>query len=130
MPAPLDELLHSYREAERRFGVDWQTLAAINLVESSFGRAHSDSVAGARGPMQFIPATWRTYGLGGNIYDPHDAVLGAANYLHASGAPASYARALFSYNRSRLYVDAVLRYARLIASDRRTIYLLYSWPTP
>jgi soluble lytic murein transglycosylase-like protein len=130
MPAPLDDLVHSYREAERRFGVDWHTLAAINFVESSFGRARSASVAGARGPMQFIPATWRAYGLGGNVYDPHDAVLGAANYLHASGAPADYGRALFSYNRSRLYVDAVLRYARLIAADRATLFLLYSWPTP
>jgi membrane-bound lytic murein transglycosylase B len=110
--------------------VDWHTLAAINFVESSFGRARSASVAGARGPMQFIPATWRAYGLGGNVYDPHDAVLGAANYLHASGAPASYGRALFSYNRSRLYVDAVLRYAKLLARDRAALYLLYSWPTP
>jgi len=130
MPAPLDELLRSYHEGERRFGVDWHTLAAINFVESSFGRARSASIAGARGPMQFIPATWRAYGLGGNVYDPHDAVLGAANYLRASGAPASYERALFSYNRSHLYVDAVLRYARLIAADRSTLLLLYSWPTP
>jgi membrane-bound lytic murein transglycosylase B len=130
MPARLDELLRSYHEGERRFGVDWRTLAAINFVESSFGRARSASVAGARGPMQFIPATWHAYGLGGNVYDPHDAVLGAANYLHASGAPGDYGRALFSYNRSRLYVSAVRRYARLIAADRSTLFLLYSWPTP
>jgi hypothetical protein len=130
MPAPLDELQRSYHEGERRFGVDWHTLAAINFVESSFGRARSASVAGARGPMQFIPATWRAYGLGGNVYDPHDAVLGAANYLHASGAPGDYGRALFSYNRSRLYVSAVRRYAQLIAADPSTLFLLYSWPTP
>ena len=130
MPAPLDELLRSYREAERRFGVDWHVLASINLVESAFGRARSASVAGAKGPMQFISSTWRLYGLGGNVYDPHDAVLGAANYLHASGAPASYGRALFAYNPSSLYVDAVLRYAGLIRRDRDALYLLYSWPGP
>jgi soluble lytic murein transglycosylase-like protein len=130
MPAPLDELLRSYREAERRFGVDWHVLASINLVESSFGRARNASSAGAKGPMQFIASTWRSYGLGGNVFDPHDAIIGAANYLHASGAPTDYGSALFSYNRSRLYVDAVQRYARLIAADRSTLFLLYSWPTP
>jgi hypothetical protein len=130
MPAPLDELLSSYREAERRFGVDWHVLAAVNLVESSFGRARSASVAGAKGPMQFIPSSWRLYGLGGNVYDPHDAIIGAANLLSHSGAPASYDRALYAYNASTLYVDAVERYARLIARDRAILYLLYSWPTP
>jgi membrane-bound lytic murein transglycosylase B len=33
--------------------------------------------------MQFIPSTWAAYGLGGDVHDPHDAVMGAANYLHA-----------------------------------------------
>src|SRR5690349_5147629 len=77
--------------------------------------------------MQFIPSTWRAYGLGGDIHDPHDAILGAANYLHANGAPGDYSGALYHYNPSRLYVDAVLRYARLIAHDRRWFYALYSW---
>jgi membrane-bound lytic murein transglycosylase B len=76
--------------------------------------------------MQFLPSTWRAYGLGGNVHDPHDAILGAANYLHASGAPRSYRRALFAYNRSALYVDAVLRYARQIARDRRSYFDYYS----
>jgi transglycosylase-like protein with SLT domain len=130
MPAPLDGLVRSYREAQRRFGVDPHVLAAINLVESSFGRARSASVAGAKGPMQFIASTWRLYGLGGNVYDPHDAIIGAANFLRRSGAPASYRRALYAYNPSVLYVDAVQRYARLLAADRRRLFLLYSWPHP
>ena len=62
--------------------------------------------------MQFMPATWRAYGLGGDVHDPHDAILGAANYLHANGAPARRRGALYHYNPSPLYVDAVLRYAR------------------
>ena len=71
-------------EAQARFGVRWQLLAAINFVESAFNKVRNDSGAGARGPMQFEPATWKAYGLGGNIADPHDAILGAANYLAAN----------------------------------------------
>ena len=77
--------------------------------------------------MQFLPATWRVYGMGGNIHDPRDAMLGAANYLRRSGAPRSYQRALFAYNRSRLYVDAVLRFARRMGRDRRAYLAYYSW---
>ena len=124
---PAKRLLGYYRQAERRFGVSRRVLAAVNLVESAFNRLRSHSTAGARGPMQFLPATWRTYGLGGDVDDPHDAILGAANYLHASGAPRSYRRALYSYNPSRLYVDAVLRYARAIRRDSRAYYVLQSW---
>jgi membrane-bound lytic murein transglycosylase B len=126
-PTPLDVLLPSYREGNRRFGIGVDVLAAVNFIESAFGQARNDSGAGARGPMQFIPSTWKGYGLGGNIRDPHDAILGAANYLDQSGAPQSYGEALFAYNRSRLYVDAVLRYAGLIRRDRETLYLFYSW---
>lgn len=126
-PDPLGDLLGDYRVAQRRFGVRWQLLAAVNFVESSFGRVRSKSVAGARGPMQFMPATWRVYGLGGDIGNPRDAILGAANLLSEAGAPAGEARALYAYNPSRLYVDAVRRYAWLIAHDRDAVYLLYSW---
>ncbi len=71
--------------------------------------------------MQFMPATWRAYGLGGNIRDPGDAILGAANYLRASGAPRNYRRALYAYNHSRLYVEAVARYSRFIARDPHSL---------
>jgi membrane-bound lytic murein transglycosylase B len=122
--APAASLLGYYREAERRFHVQWNVLAAVNFVESKFGKLRSASAAGAQGPMQFMPATWRVYGLGGNIHDPHDAILGAANYLHASGAPRNLPLALHHYNPSRSYVDAVLRYARVIRSH---FYDLYCW---
>jgi Transglycosylase SLT domain len=124
---PIAQLLAYYRGAERRFGVDWSVLAAVNLVESAFGRVRTNSVAGAQGPMQFMPSTWRAYGMGGDIRDPHDAILAAANLLHETGAPASYRQALHAYNPSRLYVDAVRRYARLIATDPDAVYYLYSW---
>jgi membrane-bound lytic murein transglycosylase B len=127
-PTPLDELRRSYRDAERRFDVKWPVLAAINLVESGFGRVRSQSVAGAQGPMQFVPSTWRAYGLGGDVRDPGDAILGAANFLRHAGAPGDYPGALYAYNPSRLYVDAISRYARVIERDPEALYLLYSWP--
>ena len=126
-PAPAARLLAYYREAQRRFRVAWHVLAAVNFVESAFGRLRSASSAGAQGPMQFLPATWRAYGLGGNIHEPRDAILGAANYLRASGAPRDYERALYAYNRSRAYVDAVVRYARQLRDDRRAYFVYYSW---
>ena len=124
--APATRLLGYYRAAERRFGVAWNVLAAVNFVESAFDKLRNSSTAGAQGPMQFIPGTWRAYGLGGNVHDPRDAILGAANYLHANGAPSNYPRALFHYNPSPLYVEAVLRYARLVSSDPHAFYDLYS----
>ena len=124
--APAYRLRGFYAEAQRRFHVGWHVLAAVNYIESAFNKLRNSSTAGAQGPMQFIPSTWHAYGMGGNVHDPHDAILGAANYLHANGAPADYPRALYRYNPSRLYVDAVLRYAAMIRSDPRAFYVLYS----
>jgi soluble lytic murein transglycosylase-like protein len=126
-PAAAARLLGWYREAARRFGVRWQLLAAINFVESAFGKVRSASGAGALGPMQFEPATWRAYGLGGNVDDPHDAILGAANYLAANGGARDERNALFRYDHSALYVDAVRRYAARIARDRHAFFRYYSW---
>ena len=123
---PADRLRGYYLEAQRRFGVAWNVLAAVNYVESAFNKLRNASTAGAQGPMQFIPSTWRRYGLGGNVHDPHDAILGAANYLHANGAPRNYRRALYRYNPSWLYVDAVVRYARRIRAEPRAYYVFYS----
>jgi membrane-bound lytic murein transglycosylase B len=125
--APARTLRRYYTEAERRFHVAWSVLAAVNFVESAFGRLRNASTAGAQGPMQFLPSTWRRYGMGGHVHDPHDAILGAANLLHAAGAPARYRRALYRYNPSPLYVDAVLRYARRIRADRYAFYGYYAW---
>ena len=124
---PADTLLRYYREAQRRFGVPWQILGAVNFIETAFGKVRSPSTAGAQGPMQFLPATWRAYGLGGDIFHPRDSILGAANYLRASGAPGSLRRALYAYNHSKLYVDAVLAYARVMRRDVRAFYGFHAW---
>ena len=124
---PADVLRSHYRRAQRRFRVGAPLLAAVNFVESAFGRLRNRSVSGARGPMQFMPATWAAYGLGGDISDPRDAILGAANYLHANGAPGDETRALLRYNPSADYVRAVSRYARRIRADWRAFYAYYAW---
>jgi hypothetical protein len=126
-PPPAGILWRYYREGQSRFGVSWAVLAAVNFVESKFGRVRSSSPAGAQGPMQFLRSTWAAFGLGGDIHDPHDAIIGAANYLHASGAPASYRRALYAYNHSVPYVNAVLAYARQMQRRPDTFLEYYNW---
>jgi soluble lytic murein transglycosylase-like protein len=124
---PAGTLLGFYREAERRFGVDWQVLAAVNFVETGFNRLRSRSSAGAQGPMQFMPATWRAYGLGGDVHDPRDAILGAANYLRASGAARDLRGALGRYNHSERYVDAVAAFAAQMRRDETIFFQYHAW---
>ena len=126
-PTPHRALKRFYRKAQRRFGIPWYMLASVNFVESKFGRLLGPSSAGAMGPMQFMPATWDAYGNGGDIMDPHDSIMGAARYLRASGAPADMRGALWAYNHSFEYVDAIQIYAREIKRDPRMLYAYYFW---
>jgi Transglycosylase SLT domain len=127
-PAPLKELLGYYRKAEARFGVPWEVLAAINLVETGMGRIRGTSVAGAQGPMQFIPSTWAAYGAGGNVNDPHDAIMGAARYLAHNGAGRGRIdNALYRYNNSTRYVRGVKHYASVITQDPAALRSYYHW---
>ena len=125
--APAADLRRHYEAAQRRFGIHWTVLASINFVESAFGRVRSASEAGAQGPMQFLPSTWRQYGMGGDIDDPRDAILAAANYLRASGARSDLDRALFAYNHSTSYVRAVRRFAARMRRDDRSYLAYYAW---
>jgi membrane-bound lytic murein transglycosylase B len=77
--------------------------------------------------MQFLPSTWKVYGLGGDIHDPHDAILGAANYLDQSGAPQDYRAALYHYNPLKAYVTAVWSYANVMMRDPNAYYAFYNW---
>ena len=127
MPRPAEVLRSWFEEAERRFGVRWELLASVMFVESKFGRVRAFSSAGAQGPMQFIPSTWDAYGMGGDVHDDHDAILGAANYLHASGAPGNYRNAVYNYNHAWAYVNAVLIYAGRMQRDPRAYFEYYNW---
>ena len=117
-------LLAYYRAAQAATGVGWSYLAAINFVETDFGRVAGPSSAGAQGPMQFMPATWAIYGHG-NIRRPRDAILAAARLLADRGAARSIGSALYAYNPSWRYVDAVLRYARRLRADPHALMGYY-----
>jgi membrane-bound lytic murein transglycosylase B len=123
--AAASKLRAYYAEAERRSGIAWQVLAAVNYVESDFGRVRQSSTSGAQGPMQFLPSTWAAYGRG-NVHDPHQAILGAARFLAAAGGAAGERAALHRYNPSWAYVDAVERYAGRIRRSPRAFLIFYA----
>jgi hypothetical protein len=125
-PAPLDELAGYYREAEAEFGIPWSYLAAIHLVETRMGRIRGTSVAGAQGPMQFIPSTWAAYGEG-DVNSNRDSIRAAARYLRANGGPGNMANALFRYNQSQRYVRAVTAYAEVMRADPDAYRGYYHW---
>jgi soluble lytic murein transglycosylase-like protein len=123
-------LLRSYYlEAGRLYGIDPSYLASINFIESNFGRINGPSSAGAQGPMQFLPSTWTEYGQGGNINDPHDAILAAARYLAHNGAPYNMRNAIFQYNHDYDYVDSVESFARAYRTDPGWLDRMYYWNT-
>ena len=114
-------LLPIYQAAGIQYGIRWEILAAINEIETDYGRNLNVSSAGALGWMQFMPSTWRTYGVDANKdgrkdpYNPVDAIFAAARYLKAAGYEDDVRRAIFAYNHADWYVDSVLLRARLIA---------------
>ena len=126
-PPPPEELLAEYRSTEAATGAPWHYLAAIHFVETYMGRIRGNSIAGAQGPMQFIPSTWQIYGQGGDINNTHDAIHAAGRMLRANGAPSNMASALYSYNPSNRYVRAVTIYAEQIAADERAYLGYYHW---
>lgn len=124
--APIDDLLAYYKEAEAQFGVPWYYLASIHLVETRMGRIRGLSSAGAQGPMQFMPATWASYGTG-DINNNHDSILAAARYLRAAGAPGNMPKALFAYNHAQAYVNALTLYADVMKSDPAAYRGFHGW---
>lgn len=127
VPLPADQLLADYHEAEAASGVPWAYLAAINFIESRFGRNPGVSTAGAQGPMQFEPSTWAQYGRGGNIQDDRDAILAAGRYLAAYGGAPNIAKAIRAYNNSSQYVRAVQDYATVMLAAPSAYYGYYQW---
>jgi len=115
-------LIPIYQQASAKYKLGARgpsILAAINKIETGFGiAAHETSSAGALGWMQFMPATWTDWGTDGNgdgtkdPYNPWDAIVAAARYLKASGAPGNWHDAVFAYNHAEWYVQDVLRDAK------------------
>jgi hypothetical protein len=108
-------------------GLSWTVLAAIGQIESGDGQNMGPSTAGALGPMQFLPATWKAWGINGfgeagppAVMDPFDAVPSAARMLCADGAAAGgqgLRQAIFDYNHANWYVDEVLTLAAEYAAE-------------
>jgi hypothetical protein len=113
-------LLSIYQAAGIQYGIRWEVLAAINEIETDYGRNLNVSSAGAMGWMQFIPSSWKSFGVDGNSdgkkdpYNPVDAIFAAARYLKAAGADTDLRKAIFAYNHADWYVDSVLMRARFI----------------
>jgi hypothetical protein len=114
-------LLPIYQAAGVQYGIRWEILAAINEIETDYGRNLNVSSAGAVGWMQFMPATWEMYGTDANHdgtrdpYNPVDAIFATARYLKAAGGETDINRAIFAYNHADWYVDSVLLRSRLIS---------------
>lgn len=135
------EMLELYKRHGETVGVQWNVLAAVGKRETDHGRSELPGVqsgtnyAGAAGPMQFLISTWggkaripipsefNGYASDGDddgvadVYNPADAILGAAKMLKRNGAPDDLRKALFVYNRANWYVDQVLEIAAKYAQS-------------
>ncbi len=114
-------LLPIYQAAAAQYGVPWEVLAAINEIESDFGRNAGVSSAGALGWMQFIYSSWQRWGTDGDgdgrrdPRNPVDAIFAAARYLDDAGAGSDLPKAIFAYNHADWYVNDVVKRAREFA---------------
>ena len=126
LPAPelsYEELQQLWTRAGAAYGIPWQVLAAINKIETNFGRNMGPSSAGAVGWMQFMPDTWLRWGTDGNgdgladPWNPEDAVFAAARYMAAANGRTDLERSIFAYNHAQWYVDDVLQLAAMFGGD-------------
>lgn len=116
---PLQQKRELAKKAAQSAGIDWRILEAVWQVES--GKSWDTSIhsyAGAQGPMQFLPSTFRKYATDGNsdgqtdITKAEDALYSAAKLLASAGADSgNIDKALFSYNHAQWYVNKVKRVA-------------------
>ncbi|HEV7133376.1 MAG TPA: lytic murein transglycosylase [Gaiellaceae bacterium] len=131
-PAQLSytQLLGLWQRAGAMYGIPWQVLAAINKVESNFGRNMGPSSAGAIGWMQFMPDTWLRWGVDANgdgvadPWNPDDAIFSAARYLAAAGGANDISRSVYAYNHADWYVNEVLGLAGIYGSDSTVAFSL------
>ena len=87
-PGSFDE---AYRQAGEKFGIPWEILYGLHLIETGLRDGPISNGSGPQGPLQFLPGTWALYGIDGNgdgiadINNAVDAIHGAANYLARHG---------------------------------------------
>jgi len=122
-----------YQKVGLQYNIPWTVLAGIGTEESDNGQStlpgvHSGTNAfGAAGPMQIgvggaSTDTWATVATAEDgieppsVYDPADAIAGAAKYLNAHGFQQNPSAAIFAYNHATWYVTAVENFASEYAS--------------
>ena len=139
-----------FQKVGLQYNVSWTILAGIAKVESDDGRTTLTGVMsgsnafGAAGPMQIGIGSASTNTWGGapvhkasevvagvatdedgdgiaSVYDPADAIAGAAKYLVAHGAQQNVASAIFAYNHANWYVQEVLSWASKYAAGGFTV---------
>ncbi|MGH3229771.1 MAG: NlpC/P60 family protein, partial [Streptosporangiaceae bacterium] len=144
------DYLSWYKKVGQQYGVPWTILAGIGTVESDNGQTtlpgvHSGSNAfGAAGPMQIgiggaagnvwggLPvhpasevvngvATDEDGGPDASVYDPPDAIAGAAKYLLEFDVQTNPSAAIFAYNHLQSYVQSVLYYAGAYAGGNFSV---------
>ena len=127
---PLSTLSQLWTQAGAAYGIPWEVLAAINKIESNFGRNMGPSSAGAIGWMQFMPSTWERWGTdatGDGVADPwnpEDAIYSAARYLAAAGGRDDLYRGVYAYNHAHWYVKDVLDLAKTFGSGSEIVHSL------
>jgi len=138
------DYLALFRSIGARYGIPWVILAGIGKVESDDGQSTLPGVSGgantfgAAGPMQIgiggaagnqwggkpvHPASDKVNGVAtdangdgvASVYEPADAIAGAAKYLLAHGILGNVQDAIFAYNHLESYVQAVLYWAGVYA---------------
>ena len=127
-PAPAEELLGYYHEADSASGVGWNYLAAINLIETRFGSIDGVSTAGAQGPMQFMPVHVRRLRARAAIsIRPATASWRPAAISPRTASPAIVIMRSTSTTMQTQYVRAVNQYAAVLAADPAAFAGYYRW---
>jgi membrane-bound lytic murein transglycosylase B len=118
-----EHLIPVYQQAGARYGIPWTVLAAIHRTETNFATGPVVSPAGAEGPMQFMPSTFREYAVSApghsgppDINNVDDAIYTCAHMLAADGYRNNPEAALYLYDHSSAYVYTVQSLARSYAA--------------
>lgn len=114
MVYPQSDYEQVYKDAGAKYDIPWQILYGIHLTETGLrnGDIRNYQGSGAQGPMQFMPGTWKVYGVDGDgdgiadINNAQDAIYSAANFMHKHG---SIANGLRSYGGNAYGVLAAAR---------------------
>jgi membrane-bound lytic murein transglycosylase B len=101
-----------------------QALEELNKVSPLPITEIEGSWAGAFGMSQFLPSSYISWAVDGNgdgeinLFDKEDAIFSVANYLSSNGWGTSLEKqkkAIWHYNHSSAYVNAVLKLSELIS---------------